>query len=59
MIDAHAGGIGTVGIGGTPELNLGYVYRHLILHADLHQQSEIRAGVSGGPISPPWFRGFG
>lgn len=26
MIDAHAGGIGTVGIGGTPELNLGYVF---------------------------------
>lgn len=26
MIDAHAGGIGTVGIGGTPELNMGYVF---------------------------------
>ncbi|MDH7803268.1 MULTISPECIES: FGGY-family carbohydrate kinase [unclassified Rhizobium] len=26
MIDAHAGGIGTVGIGGTPELNLAYVF---------------------------------
>ncbi|MBX3596669.1 MAG: FGGY-family carbohydrate kinase [Rhizobiaceae bacterium] len=26
MIDAHAGGIGTVGIGGQPEKNLGYVF---------------------------------
>jgi len=26
MIDAHAGGIGTVGIDGTPEENLGYVF---------------------------------
>ncbi len=26
MIDAHAGGIGTVGIGGTPESNLAYVF---------------------------------
>lgn len=26
MIDAHAGGIGTVGIGGTPERNMGYVF---------------------------------
>ncbi|MFC0480314.1 FGGY-family carbohydrate kinase [Gellertiella hungarica] len=26
MIDAHAGGIGTVGIGGTPTDNLGYVF---------------------------------
>jgi D-ribulokinase len=26
MIDAHAGGIGTVGIGGMPERNLGYVF---------------------------------
>ncbi|MGO4830903.1 FGGY family pentulose kinase, partial [Rhizobiaceae sp. 2RAB30] len=26
MIDAHAGGIGTVGIGGAPQANLGYVF---------------------------------
>ena len=26
MIDAHAGGIGTVGVGGSPENNLGYVF---------------------------------
>lgn len=26
MIDAHAGGIGTVGIGGDPQANLGYVF---------------------------------
>lgn len=26
MIDAHAGGIGTVGIGGSPQANLGYVF---------------------------------
>ncbi len=26
MIDAHAGGIGTVGVGGLPENNLGYVF---------------------------------
>lgn len=58
MIDAHAGGIGTVGIGGTPSENLAYVFGTSSCTMTSTTEPVFVPGV-WGPYFPPWCRACG
>ncbi|XBY06346.1 hypothetical protein ABR759_14570 [Escherichia coli] len=50
LIDAHAGGIGTVGVEGGALNNLAYVFRHFFMHHGIYHFSLVCTGCLGAVL---------